>query len=226
MSSLPYWALFLTNDGWCISNQPFHPIEPLILIGPLIWLRNRGARVGYQVCFSLFFFYLWGVCNYAICPLPINADLIEWMSTVQTWDNRINLKPHLLLDLPFYWRDADVFLNVVLGIPFGLGLPFVVTRTNRAAKRAIAIHLAFAASLELIQLGISCTFYGFPYRSIDIEDVVFVFVGALVGETIYRMSTVIYRRIGWQGGARIPVWNHFHDVLRGNESIACTESNA
>lgn len=212
-SLLPPSILFLTGDGWCISNQPFHPIEPLLLIWPLVRLRRQGARAGYLVCVALFFFYLWGVCNYAICPLPIDADLIEWMSSVQRWDERLNLRPRLLLDLPYHWRDADVFWNVVLGIPFGLGLPFVASDNYRTMKHVVAFAFAFAAGLELVQLGISLAFYGFPYRSIDIEDVVFVFVGAFLGATCTWIGAVLYRRIGWSRGALVPVWNHFHDVL-------------
>lgn len=199
--------------GRSIYLQPFHPWEPLILAVPLVLLRRRGKSAGYLVCFSLFFCYMWAVCHYAVAPLPVDRELIDWMREVQTWDERVNLKLDLLPRVFELWGHYEIEGNLLLGVPFGLGFPFLAAARHRTAVRGIGLCFAFAASLELIQLAISLFIYGFPYRSIDIEDVIFVFAGALFGYAAFRLGAAVYGLLRWSGGARVPVWDHFHEVL-------------
>jgi glycopeptide antibiotics resistance protein len=176
-----------------------------------------------HVVLFLFFLYLWAVCAYVICPLPIGSDLVDYMRKIDKWGERLNLIP-TFFDDNFYFDDPNVTDNFLLGVPFGLGLPFVVAAKNRATKRVLGIVFGFAAGLELIQLGISAVFYGFPYRSVDIDDVLIVFAGTLFGYGVFRAGAYVYRRLGWVAGARWPVWDHFHAVLGG--AAAAEPSNA
>lgn len=205
-------ALFLASRGEVIDIRPFNPFALVILLGLLALLRRRGKSVGYLLCFSLFFLYLWAVCSFTTCPLPIGSDLVDHLRTIDRWQERINLVPTFFND-NFYLDEANVAGNFLLGVPFGLGLPFVVAAKNRVTWRAVAAGLGLAAGLELVQLWIGAIFYGFPYRSIDIDDVLLVFAGTLFGYLCFRLGAALYRRLGWERGGRLPVWNHLHDVL-------------
>src|SRR5262245_15775226 len=158
---------------------------------------------------------MWAVCAFAICPLPIDSAVIGDLRRTEHWSERLNLVPGAFLRSGYFWHDMDVYGNFLLGIPFGFGLPFVVASKNSNSRGALMLCFAFAAGLELIQLAISLIFYGFPYRSIDIDDVIFVFAGTLFGYGVVRAAAYIYRRIGWVRGSRLPIWDHFHAVLLG-----------
>ena len=81
--------------------------------------------------------------------------------------------------------------NFLLGMPFGFGLPFLARLTHR---RVTLLGLGFAAGIEVAQL---------------------VFAGTLVGYGVLWRAARVYQRLGWAGGARLPVWEHFHAVLLG-----------
>lgn len=206
---LPNWALLLDSLGACIDNRPFNPLELVLLPVPLCVLHRRGKSAGYLVCFSLFSLYLWAVVSFAVCPLPIDPEWIEMYRRLNNWGNRINLVPTILVD-HFRINDENTGGNLLMGMPFGFALPFVAAVKPR---RLFALAFAFALGLELIQLLIGLVIYRFPYRSVDVDDVILVFLGSLSGYGVLRVAAALYRRRGWSSGARVPVWSHFHWVL-------------
>jgi glycopeptide antibiotics resistance protein len=211
---VPNWAKFLSEpNGWNIDIRPFNPLALLILLFPLYLLQRRGKSTGWLISFALFFLYLWAVFAYAVCPLPIEASTVAWLRETQSWQHNVNLAPRILVRLSAYWNDVELYGNVLLGAPFGFGLPFLVAPRWRAPRPVLAMSFAFAAGIELIQLGIGAVFYGFPYRSIDIEDVVLVFAGTVAGHGLLRLLASVYWHLVGPCGARVPAWNHFHAVL-------------
>lgn len=209
---MQYCCLLLGAASGEIDIRPFNPVALVLLLGPLFFLRRRGKSAGYLWCFSLFFLYLWAVFAYAVGPLPFGPGWLD-MLREEGWDGRINLIPGAFLHQMRFWAKENVYGNILLGMPFGFGLPFVMAPKNSTPARLLGLGFAFAAGLELLQLGISLIFYGFPYRSIDIDDVSLVFVGTLLGHVVLRVAARVYRRLGWAAAARLPVWNHFHAVL-------------
>lgn len=205
----PNWltALFGPNVS-AIDIYAFNPLALVILLVPLFFLRERGKSVGYLLCFSLFFLYMWAILAYTIFPLPVRSHDIEAIRYFR-WTSSINLVPGVFSD-EFDIRSVQVYGNFLLGVPFGFGLPFVVASTP---KRVLRLGLGLAAGLELAQFGIGLLVYQGPYRSIDIDDVVLVFTGTLFGYGVLWAVAHVYRRLGWAGGARLPVWAHIHVVL-------------
>src|SRR5262249_50371273 len=188
------------------------PAALIVLVVPLVVLIKRRKSIGYLVSFSLFFLYLWAVFAYAVCPLPFGSGPISLLRE-NNWGNSTNLVPGLFLREHSFWKVENVYGNILLGMPFGFGLPFVVTQKTSTPKFVASLGIGFAAALELVQLGISAIFYGVPYRTIDIDDVLLVFVGVLLGYSLLRAIAYAYRRLGFTSAARLPVWAHFHAVL-------------
>ena len=77
----------------------------------------------------------------------------------------------------------NAFLNVVLTMPFGFLLPFV-KRIN--SKKTIVIWaVVLPLLLEGLQLTIG-TLTGYTERIIDINDVIFNFIGVIFGFSIFK----------------------------------------
>jgi glycopeptide antibiotics resistance protein len=191
-----------------LAVAPLHPIAFAVLPLPLLFLRWRGKSAGYLLCFALFFLYGWSVLSYTIFSFVPHGPFVTTFEPVP-WYEDMNLVPAVVSGT-FDVRSYQVYGNVLLGVPFGVGFPFLV-RTSR--RTALLACLAFAAGIEVAQLLVGLAIFGTPYRVIDIDDVLTVGAGSLAGHAALWIAALLYRWIGWAGGARLPVWAHFHEVL-------------
>lgn len=208
----PGWLDDLARGIVPIGIPAFGLLEFFFLPVPLLFLRWRGKSAGYLLCFSLFFVYAWAVLAHTIFYLlPSNAATLAAIQASR-WPASINLVPAFLSG-EFDPRSEQVYGNFLLGVPFGFGWPFVVAAKHATPKRVVALGLGLAAGIELAQLLIGLLVYHGPYRVIDVDDVWLVFAGTLVGHGALRIVARIYQRLGWEGGARLPVWGHIHAVL-------------
>lgn len=193
----------MSVDIWSVS-----PIAVVGLLVLLVVLRRRGRSYGYLACVVGFFLYMMVVARWTVFPLRFDADFIEAFRTQTTLVSGINLVPLAYPSgLPSF--SVQIYGNFLLGVPFGFGLPFLVGRRARYYVGAGAI---FAASIELLQLAIDLA-YGFAYRTIDVNDFLLVWFGAIAGYLLFRGVALAYRKIigtdiGDQG-----IWGHAHDVL-------------
>ena len=203
------WIESLLGPGaYAIRMAPVSPVAFALLPIPLFVLRRRGKSAGYCLCFALFFLYPWAVLAFTIVDLPVASDLVDGIRS-RSWSKEIALVPGIFtgrLDP----TSLQVRGNFLLGIPFGLGIPFLVRARPR---RLVLFGLGFAAGIELAQLLVGLLVYQGPYRVIDVDDVSLVFAGTLAGHLALRLAAGAYRRIGWDGGARFAVWDHIHVVL-------------
>jgi glycopeptide antibiotics resistance protein len=209
---LPCWLNpFCKGEIASVTIDAFSRNSFLLLLIPLIFLRRRGKSAGYLLCFYLFSVYAWAVLADTIFDFPVHSVEAEMIRT-RSWSREINLVPAFVSG-DFNPLSEQVYGNFALGIPFGFGLPFIVARSTH--RRMILLGLGFAAGIELAQLLLGLIIYQAPYRVIDIDDVWVVFVGTLVGYGALWGAARIYRRLGWEGGAPLPVWEHVHAVLLG-----------
>ncbi len=83
------------------------------------------------------------------------------------------------------------FLNIVMLVPFGFGLPFI---TKFRMKNVIVVGLAFSIVIELLQL-LTGSIAGITFRIFDINDVFFNTLGVILGYTLFMWSKQIFHRI-------------------------------
>jgi glycopeptide antibiotics resistance protein len=186
------------------------------LLIALVFLKWRGKSYGYLLCFTLFTVYMWAFVGYTVFAFGINLTLTD----EYRWDafGYVHWIPSIF-EGEFDIRSEQVYDHVLLGMPFGFALPFVVDTTP---KRVFWLGLALGFAPELLEILQNAFFEGVP-RSVDIDDVWIVFVGVLSGYCILRAIAYVYHRLGWTSVARIPVWDHFHNVLLG---VASTKKPA
>jgi len=78
--------------------------------------------------------------------------------------------------------------NIILTMPFGFGLSFVVPIK---AKAIFGIAVGVGFGIEAIQLIISLLL-GYPYRVIDVNDALLNACGVLLGFGLFRIFTWLY----------------------------------
>jgi glycopeptide antibiotics resistance protein len=88
--------------------------------------------------------------------------------------------------------------NVVMMIPFGFGFGLLAPRVG--VRRIFAVCMAWALSLELVQLGISLAL-GIVYRTFDINDIVDNAFGAWIGLAFFVTCALVVRSTGFGAGA-------------------------
>lgn len=206
----PNWLeALLGGNVYRITLEPLSPASLLLSLVPLYFLRRRGKRAGYLLFFYLCSLYVWAVLAFTIVDFPLTSVEIGIMRE-RGWSRSINLVPTPFTGDFAYWSSM-VYGNFLLGIPFGLGLPFVVALSTH--RRTILAGLGFATGIEVVQVLLGLVLYQAPYRVFDIDDIWLVFGGTLAGYAGLWVVARVYRFIGWKGGARLPVWDHFHGVL-------------
>lgn len=167
------------------------PFIAMATIGLPFILRRRGYPPLRLLCIAVFVSYLTGVSSYAFFPITLDPDFIEVMRRNTTVEHGINLVP--FRDLSAGGSGARQLIgNVLLGLPFGFGLPFVILRPNRSL---LAWGLLFAGSIELIQLLMNIV-YGFPYRVVDVNDFLLNALGVVLGLAAFRLVAAMYGRMG------------------------------
>ena len=104
-------------------------------------------------------------------------------------------------------------LNLVMTIPFGIGMPFI-SRMNNLAKSAIS-GVILGICIELIQYLETFLTGGFTLRTIDINDVIFNALGTLVGFIfLYAISQVVISCIKGNKFNLSPFWAYAYEVCR------------
>ncbi len=144
----------------------------------------------------MFSVYLTGVAAFAFFPITLEADFIDTMRRNATLEQGINLVP--LRDLSIGGGSRQIIGSIVLGVPFGFGLPLMTPRTDRSL---LAWGLVFAASIELIQPLMNIV-YGFPYRVVDLNDLLLNFLGVAIGLMSFHLISAMYERLSPTGAGK------------------------
>ena len=173
-------------------------LSAIILFG-LIWfgivaflrLKKKKALV-YLQFFTIFYVYIVMVLDYTLYQFQSLLLLRHFMPGLilqgQTAGKAINLIPLITLT-PGDLKTS--LLNILLLIPFGLGLPFI---TNLRMKQVVAIGALFSISIEFLQL-ITGLIARITFRIADINDVIFNTVGVAIGYVLFVGFVRIYRRV-------------------------------
>lgn len=188
-----------------IDIESIAPLAAVIFVTLLLYLKKRRRRTsGYLICFTIFYIYLTCVVGYTILPLPFDPEFFGRDANLMS---RINLIP--LRDMSVdYLLSVQGVGNIVLGIPFGFGLPFLL---KSDFKSILWRGLFFTLSIEFVQLVI-LLFFSLPYRTMDINDVLLNLSGVMIGYALFFLFSWIYRKSApeYEPGG---VWIHIHTVL-------------
>jgi glycopeptide antibiotics resistance protein len=160
-------------------------IGMLCLILPVLWWRKRS--LSYLLFFSIFWVYILAVVRAVIFPIVISNDLIDSEFSVS-----MNLRPFYFSDCSmFNLCVKDVVDNILLTIPFGFGINFLI---RIKPKNILWLSLMVGIVFEFSQLVISLTFRS-GFRAIDINDVIFNGIGVLIGYGLFRLFAWAYVRV-------------------------------
>lgn len=144
--------------------------------------RKRGWLCG--LGFALFWLYLVALVGLTLFPIPVISE----RQTVSHILSRVNLIPFNfggLFDLHPNVIRRELGGNILLTVPFGLGIPFLFRiRVRSISWLAVKVGLAIETAQLLVSIAI-----GGAYRGVDINDVLLNAVGVLIGYGIFRAST-------------------------------------
>jgi glycopeptide antibiotics resistance protein len=164
----------------------------LIGIGIITFLRLKKKKsLPYLIFFTLFYVYIVKVLDYTLFQFQslvlMKYFLPELILNGQTAEKSLNLIPLIMLT-PQDWETS--FLNILLLIPFGFGLPFI---TNYHMGKIVAIGALFSAGIEFLQL-LTGLMTKINFRIADINDVIFNTLGVAIGYLLFIGFVRLYCR--------------------------------
>ena len=185
---------------------------PLVLVVAIAIVTAVGARrrveLGHLIAVVIFSVYLVGVANFVILPLEHDPELARAVGPIPI-ERLIELTPFFLPGGEPLSRE-QLLLNVLLTVPFGFGLPFLV-RTK--VSHVLVVALLFSLGVELAQLVADVLYLALPTWSVDINDVLLNTLGVVVGYSMFRVLGYAYRHTLGSLRLRQGPWAHFHDTL-------------
>lgn len=165
----------------------------LIWIGTVTFLRLKKKKsVVYLIFFTIFYSYLFKVLDYTLFQFQSLLLLKHFMPDLilngQAGGKSLNLIPLVTLT-PQDLKTS--FLNILLLVPFGFGLPFM---TDFRMKKIVVMGALFSIAIEFLQL-VTGFIAKITFRIADINDVVFNTVGVAIGYILFVGFVRIYRHI-------------------------------
>jgi len=172
-------------------------IATLLTVGAVwlslvIFLRSRKKSFVYVLLFSVFYIYLYKVIDYTLLQyqslLVLKHFVPDLMLNGIQDGKSINLIPLITLTA----QDVKIsLLNILLFIPFGLGLPFI---TDWHRKKVFIAGMLLSVSIELLQL-VTGLLGHLTFRVADINDVLFNTLGTMAGYMLFINFVRVVRRV-------------------------------
>jgi glycopeptide antibiotics resistance protein len=172
---------------------PFLFITLLVL---LAFLKYRKHSLSYLICVFIFGIYLLYALSEVFFPIQISSMMGEdWRAYHANWSHwgpYLNLKPFPFSEPP-YSQETSIYLqtlmlNVLLTVPFGFGIHFI---RRVSTKHCLLLAPGVGLAIEGTQLLISLLLR-YPYRVIDINDVLMNMLGVLLGYGLFRVFGWLY----------------------------------
>ena len=131
--------------------------------------------------FSMFYIYICLLIKYTQFPIEYLPELVNRSMVFDS----VNYIPFSNLDL------KNSILNLILTIPFGFLLSFVI---KISTKKILIWSIVLPIILEGSQLTIGLVL-GQTLRIIDVNDIVFNYIGVLIGYAIFKFFVLFARKI-------------------------------
>lgn len=169
-----------------IDIWPLFVIALVVLLG-VLW--RRGHSLSYLLCCMVFGIYLLFALDKTFFPLQISGAYADSMREYGSFAQSINLVPFSFGPFgTFESTFTTLMLNVLLTIPFGFGINFILPIR---AKSFIWLGFAVGLGIETAQLLISLLLR-YPWRYIDVNDVLMNAVGVWIGYGLFRVFAWLY----------------------------------
>lgn len=160
----------------------------ILLIILCVFLRKiKNKDYIYLFFLSIFYIYLLFVLKYTIFPVPLNSHMLEIMRKNSAFLSGINVIPFKISSIK-YFISIQVIENIILSTPFGFGISYITKLTK---KKMILLGILFGVIIEAIQLIISL-FLRYTYRVIDVNDVIFNFIGVFFGYSLFKIFALLF----------------------------------
>jgi glycopeptide antibiotics resistance protein len=137
--------------------------------------------------YALFWIYILLLIGITLFPIPFFTQLLS-RSNLAYILSRINWIPfRISLTYRVNLFPPDVIGNILLTIPFGLGIPFL----KRIQPGEMVLFSMIGFVIELSQLMISL-YLGMAFRTVDITDVITNCAGVWLGYGLFRGFAWLY----------------------------------
>jgi glycopeptide antibiotics resistance protein len=159
-----------------------------LLVILLINLR-KGHPPAFLFFYALFWIYMLLLLGITLFPIPFFTQLLNRSGLVYIL-SKINWIPfRISLTYRVNLFPPDVIGNILLTIPFGLGIPFL----KRIQPGEMILFSMIGFVIELSQLMISL-YLGMAYRTVDITDVITNCAGVWLGYGLFRVFALLYNK--------------------------------
>ncbi len=184
------------------------PLLVAVAVAFLAMAAIRRPTTGHRLATAIFAVYLVGVAHFVILPLTFDPRAAEAAGPIDLL-RLIELRPFFLSGgdvMPL----AQALLNILVTVPFGFGLPFVLRVRPAVVIRA---GVLLSVGIEMTQLVADALYLALPTWSVDINDVLLNSTGVVVGYGAFLACSVIYTNTVGRLPVRRGLWVHFHDVF-------------
>lgn len=172
-------------------------IEFLIFIFVSIYMKVKKKKENiYFIFLFIMFVYILNVTKLTIFPIYVNCP----------FPNNLNQSMNFIPFKNIFCKES--ILNVIMTIPFGFGIPFISKKYT--FKSISIIGLFFGICIEGIQYIEALIAKGFTMRYIDINDVIFNFLGTIIGFGLLKLISKFYLKLN-QSKLNI-FWNYIYDT--------------
>lgn len=152
----------------------------------VIYLRAvRKKCYMYLLCFAVMYVYLCIVINITQFPIYASDGMREAMGGQNVW-REMNLIPFKEMISGF---SSEVLLNILMTIPLGFGLPFLI---HCSWRRITFSGILTGALCETGQL-LTALWAGFTFRHVNIDDVILNMIGTLSGYALFKGFKIIFK---------------------------------
>lgn len=167
------------------------PISVVVFVITGFILYQKKKSFSYLFFLSIFWIYLTFVVDSVFFPMAISGDFAE-ASRRSCLLPSINLAPLYFGSYPDVGRVLLYGMqNIILTIPLGFGVNFIF---RMRLHDIVLLSLFIGFIFELAQYIISLIL-GYCYRVSDINDVVFNFIGSLIGYGLFGIFSWYYTMI-------------------------------
>ncbi|MCI8365869.1 MAG: VanZ family protein [Eubacterium sp.] len=152
----------------------------------LLFLLKKRIKSRYTILFfALLYFYMIAVFKETQFPIFINNPAMKEELGALMWGRDINLIPFKGI------LNRTSALNIIMFIPLGFLLPFLI---NRNLKKIILLGGGFSLFIEITQLSVKLL-GAFNFRVTDINDVICNTFGAILGYFIFSIFLCTLKKV-------------------------------